>query len=340
MPETAAETAALLGQVRSLELKLELAEKKARELNERPMFVGKDKRIKSFSTKDDVSEWVESVAHYVNQRFRSDDDKKEFILDHIEREPKLELRLHLDLSGADADQILQMLNTIFSSKATLIQVQQQFFARNQSSSESLEDFSYQLMDLALQLKKLKPSVFQNMEDMLKEKFAEGVRDKALKRELRRLNKESSTLKFYELRDRARAWSSEDVDVDSELLQEAVTGASSQPVSAKSDDPVTSKVLDLLEKHEKSIDKLSESLKQMGSSSGRGRGRYRNDRRGRGAQNYGSPNKRSDNNDPPGEIICHHCKGPNHYARDCLKKKAELRQKHERQGGADADPLNP
>ena len=328
---------------RDLEKSQSNFEHEVRKGNERPLFVGRDKKIKSFSMKDDVDEWYENIVHFIEQRFKSESDQKEFVLDHIDKEPKLELKLHLDLSKAKTSEILTQLKEIFGPKDTVVQLQQQFFGRNKSSSESLEDYAFVLMNIAANLQKLNHREFSNIEEVLKQKFAEGVSDISLKRELRRLNTECKGLKFWELRDRAKSWVVCDVaDTSQESVKLSGSSAVAQSSIAIGAGDVTNKLIQLLEKHDKAIDDLKQSVLESNTGQhnhqfGRGRGRRRGGRgRGRGNPRSfsGGSNRQSDDGtaaeenkeDQGNSFSCFYCKGPNHMQRDCLKKKSDQRSK--------------
>lgn len=311
------------------ELKHSKAEYEQQLASARPFILHRDKKIKPFSPKDDVEEWVENVIHYL-ERFKSESEKREFVLDHIEKEPKVELKLHMNIERESVLGILSALREVFGTKDTVVQLQQNFFCRNQSFTESIEEYSYALMNLALRMQKMKPSYFSDIETVLKEKFAEGVYEKSLKRELRRLNKEMPKLRFWELRDRANGWCSAYPEESPQT--EAV---------AASNDPLSSKVFDMLEKQEKTISVLTESLQQrlhFSDSGSRSSSWDRGRRRGRGISRGGARDRAQSSRDTDvkpqdsegkmsevsSPVICHYCKGLNHFARNCLKKRQDIK----------------
>ncbi len=174
----------------------------------------------------------------------------------------------------------------------MLQLQQKFYSRDQGKDESLSDYSYILMEIMLVLQERDSRTYADSDAILKERFAEGIRDKSLKRQLKWLNLESS-LKFWQLRDRARSW----IENGSRA-----TLARSQGVLATSE-ALHGDFKKALEDQQKQIKELSDSIsvlakglcrKSSDSATGRGQGKIR--------------------------FLCHYCKGPNHYARDCFKRK--------------------
>ncbi len=149
------------------------------------------------------------------------------------------------------------------------------------------------MEIMLALQERDSRTYADSNAILKEWFAEGVRDKSLKRELKRWNLESSSLKFWQLRHRAQSW----IEDGSHA-----TLARSQEVLAASE-ALHGDFKKALEDQQKQIKELSDSIsvlakglcrKSSDSATGRGQGKIR--------------------------FLCHYCKGPNHYARDSFKRK--------------------
>ena len=66
------------------------------------------------------------------------------------------------------------------------------------------------------MKKSAPDMYANTDQVIKQRFAERVHDRSLRRELKRLNKESPSLKLFQLRDEAVAWMKDSQAETSEL----------------------------------------------------------------------------------------------------------------------------
>lgn len=79
------------------------------------------------------------------------------------------------------------------------------YNRNQHREESVDEYAEALITYILDLIKVQPAMLAERESALKERFAGGVEDSLLRRELKRLNTERPTLKFAELRECARCW---------------------------------------------------------------------------------------------------------------------------------------
>ena len=64
---------------------------------------------------------------------------------------------------------------------------------------------YVLMNRSLDIKEVDAKLVNDINKMVKEKFADGVLDKALKRELIRLNDERPTMELQEMKDYCHKW---------------------------------------------------------------------------------------------------------------------------------------
>ena len=321
-------------------------------------------KIKKFKETDDVEEWIEEVEPCLS-KFDTETLKVNFILENLDQRPKTEIRLNIDRSKATSSEVFDILREAYGVKETSIQLQQEFYTRKQQPTESIEDFSYALMDKAINLKKMKLKAFQKPNEILKEVLAEGVNDINLKRELRRLNTEQPTLTMHELMDRATKW-----DKDKEQQKELDVETCSQTSTM-------STLLQAFQEQQEEIKKLSEAMQSRGRGQNRGRGyyrgqnrgnswsrgQYRGNSRGRGQGRGHSWERGYDQgNNPPaqpstwngtgqqqpeaatpqqspqmenannGEVTrnnnCFYCNQPNHIQRFCLQKRRDERQQYQ------------
>lgn len=296
----------------------------------------KDRKISKFSDKNDIDEWSKNVNLYVTNKFRSEQEKVHFILDHLEDAVKLEIRLEIDPEKSSSTELLDLLTNLYSVKESIFELQHSFYERKQQSGESLNDYSRELMRILYLMKKKDPATYKDTETILKERFAEGVRDLSLRRELKRLNDES-TFKFFQLRDRAVSWM-KDAESDTQKLDSLVEMISLQKqqqelISIQQQQIQT--LNDKMSNHSEQVQKVAEIAEHISSQKDpnfryRGRGRSRG--RGRGifhhvtktdSSSIGNPDSdKSQNSD----IICHYCSLPNHIAPQCWKKRQDLKMK--------------
>lgn len=278
-----------------------------------------ERKLRSFSEKDDVEEWVELVKLHATFRKMKIDEQPSYIIDHLGENPKRELQLQIDFKKATTSEIFDTLKDVFGSRKTLFMLQQEFFTLEQREN-SIDEYSQLIMDSMLRLKKKDSVSYKKPETILKERFAEGLNHISLKREIRRLNREQPDLKFYELRDLAKQWTT---DTHDEITSAESISAMRQTIQEQQQNIAT------LTQNYQSFNRSSRGFYKHRS---RGRGQYRGSYRGR----YGSWNQdgrpQTDVNEdtvPSSEsprepsqrvIICYNCNQPNHLARDCLLKK--------------------
>lgn len=316
----------------------------------KPMFVTKDKHIEPLSSKTENKEdWIENIQKYATDRYDDEKDRVSFIYEKLDKTSKNEVSFSIeDLSKANTVEIIAVLKTLHCREPTYMQLQNQFHTRCQKRDETIDDYSQALIELFLKLRKLQPAIAKERDMILKEKLADGVADSQLRRELKRLNTERSTLKFVELRECARRWmddsSKKTVRADETACSESSTG-----------------MMTLIKEQQEQIKQLTEAVaklsapqtqtlsykeNQMGRQSGdfRGRGyRYRgNYRRGnfrRGGWNGQRPQQQSDSDkkveDTSKEAgkeqvdsrMCRYCGERNHYQRFCLKLKEDQKNQN-------------
>lgn len=281
-------------------------EKGAGEMTSRwPVFIHSKEKMK-FSGKGDVQEWIQHIMPTL-QRFPSEPEKVAFILENLERPARLEVRLRVRTDKATSEEIFTVLKEVYGIKDNIFQLQQKFFMRTQEAKESLDDYAYALMEILLTTQEHQKDVFRDKEATLKERFAEGVRDTSLRRELRRLNLENKTLQFWELRDRAKAWLkdaergapakqtfSNEVDVTAVAECAALSEASSSSPS----------LWKVMEEQKKQLEELTNAVSRL-------------------TLNRNTPGRRNPSQGKS-SIQCYYCKKPGHLQRNCFKKKNDMK----------------
>ena len=227
---------------------------------------------------------------------------------------------------------------VYSIKETICELQQQFYAREQLENESLSEYSHILMNKLFSLQKKSPDLYKDTDDILKQRFAEGVLDLSLKRELKRVNRESKALKFFQVRDIAISWI-RDCEVKT-------TTESSELESLRQTVKLQEQKLEELT----TVFKTQVHVSEQQPSFQRNRGSHRFHSRGRSRgrryfQNQRSESNQNDNgNSRPGDssmksenksnddhvIICHYCQEPNHISPNCWKRKQDYKKRYSSQ----------
>ena len=294
----------------------------------------KDRKIANFTSTCDVDEWIQTVKLYIDSKTANEREKVNFVIDHLDEDAKTELRLEIDLTRSTSSEVFQILKNVYSIKDTVFELQQQLYARDQHDNESLSEYSHVLMKKLFSMQKKAPDMYKDTDDILKQRFAEGVSDLSLKRELKRVNRESKSLKFFQVRDIAISW-----------IRDCEIKAVSE-----SDDMVS--LRHTVKLQEQKLEEFTNVFKnQMHVSEQTSFQRRRDDHRShsrgrsRGRRHYQSHKSYSNQtdheqsphsntftdpnheNDSKPVIICHYCNVPNHIAPNCWKRKQDRKKEH-------------
>ena len=132
--------------------------------------IPKEKKLTKFSGKGSITEWLEdceaSLARFSNKR-----DKANFLLEHLEGAAKTEVKFQIDIRKVTSAEMLEVLKAVYGSHDTWIQLQQQFYSRDQKPGD-LMDYIYILMDILLELRDKVPSGVKDMDNLLKQRVGE------------------------------------------------------------------------------------------------------------------------------------------------------------------------
>ena len=310
-----------------------------------------EKFLKKFQEGDDIDDWVDCILNYID-RFKCERDKVECILSHLDKRSSTEVKFRVDRSKTTATEVLDIMKKVYGIKETYSDLETAFHSREQHIDESLNDFSYALMDLMIKLKKERDITKKQAEQMLKARLAEGVSETSLKHELRRLNREQTKLEFFEFRDLANQWVQDDGSKEVAELNE--THANSK----------YDKLMEIVQANQEEMKKLSEAvfhkpsysyqgynnIRQQGYNNNRqqgynnssyyqnrgrhrGSGQYRGRGIGRGSHetttfsnstnkdhtsSTWTPTQHNASNSDLQNGLCFYCHQPNHIKQHCLK----------------------
>lgn len=316
----------------------------------------KEKKFTKFdgSGSEDIRDWCESIHKYINARFLEESEKIDFIVDHLTGNPKAEIKFRLKFIStakqASGD-VLQILTDVFGDRDRATKLLKTFYSRDQEKGESLEDYSYVLIELMTKMSRIGVKQMYNPEYLLKERFASGVIDVSLRRELQRLNEDQKGLPFHQLREKAIRWIEEDAEVN---ISKKATECNKQETTDVLD--MVTKQQAIIQEQQKQLAQVGETLKAMSTqgtymprySSYSQRPRFQtpgNFQQSRSQQQprFGTPNSiqqqrfhTPSNNQPRFQnapyqksqkqpIICNYCRLPNHFMKDCLALKEKERK---------------
>ncbi len=164
-----------------------------------------EKKVNKYKLGDDIDDWISTVKPYVQKKLGTEPERISYILDHLEKIPKQEVRFRIDEDKATSSEILDILIETYGIKESVLDVQREFFDCKQKPEETIDNYSHRLMEHALTLRKLDSHFARTMEKTMKAQFADWVQNPLLKLELKRLNNEQEAKKFHQLRDHANWW---------------------------------------------------------------------------------------------------------------------------------------
>lgn len=280
----------------------------------RYVYVPRERKYPRFSGSSEcpsVEEWIEEVRRCLQVRHMSIGEQAHFVYDLLDGEAKLEVKLRPATDRAKPENIFSILTETFGCSHSYIDAQQKFFQCRQREGETLREFSHSLMSLMEIVQRKNKTAIARPDCVLRDQFAENVRDKMLRRELKqyiRLNPDSS---FLDLRREAFRWADDGegprpvraraFSCDASSGVAGAWQAEAQAVVAQPSNELT-ELKDCLRRQQAQLDTI---LKHLSS--------------GPGSSNL--PNRQSNSQrrfrfDADGRPICLRCEQVGHMARDC------------------------
>lgn len=151
--------------------------------------------------------WREDAEAAVEALGYSGQDAARHLFDYLGPDVKREIKLaHGDIAKSSSEELLKALRSIYGDKRTLVQRRTAFHNCRQHVDETILTFSHRLLgELEAMADFDKTIVGDARTKMLKEQFAENVRDRQLRWELKKLKDDDSCKEFKELRQVAIEW---------------------------------------------------------------------------------------------------------------------------------------
>ena len=119
-------------------------------------------KLPKYAGKGGITDWLEDCETTL-ARFTSEKDKASFLLDHLEGAARTEIRFQVDIKKATANEMVTVLREVYGSHDTWIQLQQQFYRRDQKPRKDLMQYTYSLMDILLELRDKLPEGVKDMD---------------------------------------------------------------------------------------------------------------------------------------------------------------------------------
>lgn len=152
-----------------------------------------------------VDEFIEEVERAISLRGLRETDQVDFILSHLRGSALDEVKLRTRGQAKRPSDLFAYLREAFREKRTTQQLLHVFYARRQLEGEDLREYSHALSQLFNSVLLTSPDVVNDPQLMIRDQFIEGLRDSALRRELRRLIRERPSSTLVDVREEAIMW---------------------------------------------------------------------------------------------------------------------------------------
>lgn len=284
------------------------------------VYIPREKHIVPFSGelgKDvcTVDEFIEEVERAMRVRGLRSKDQVDFIVSLLRGPALEEVKLCMRGQVWQPRDFFTCLRGAFREKRSTPQLLHAFYARRQLDGEDLRDYSHALSQLLNSALQQSPDVIADAQLALRDQFIEGVRDSALRRELRKLVREKPGSSLFDIREEAIMWALEDRPRSSNMARSRnLVGASPDEVTEQvnmiTDSPsdlrlTLEEVVKIIAQQGKAIGELTNAVCELTTQ-----------KLSSGGSSKGSRPKVQPRYTNEGQPICLRCEGVGHIARHC------------------------
>lgn len=303
---------------------------------ERLVYLPRERRCPKFQGKTmagglSIDDWVEEARTSIRARHMSKVDQAIFLYDHLEGEARNEIKYRSKEEREDPETVFKILIELYGCSQSYVGLYKQFFERRQKEGESLNEYSHALMSLLEMVLRSNSNSIPNSEIVLRDQFAENVRDSMLRRELKGIVRRDPRITLIALRQEAIRWVQEGErgsisavrapPARLSSIQSEVQGSCEAVAVLKTQDSELEEIRGILSSQQLQIDRLLQLLEQPRAIS-----------KGPGA----SPSLSRYRYDSEGRPICNRCNLAGHIARRCVREQSQ----HGQVSGSDGGRLEP
>ena len=275
-------------------------------ITERLVLVPRDRRCPAFRGRSGLGleEWIEEAQACMRARHLSPADQAFFLFDHLEGEPREEIKYRPSAVKNDPVEIVAVLRELYGCSDSYVALQEAFFSRRQQEGETLQEFSLALMSLMASVKQQAPTSMLNADVLLREQFIEHVIDGSLRRELKQFVRREPAASLFAVRAEALRWEREGLPGGARGRSYSVPSVLGLQYGVQSSPLVTNpsqasellEVKEMLKLQQEQLNRLTDTLAQLHTS----------------PQHSPTP-EHSPVHSP---IICRQCHQPGHSTRQC------------------------
>lgn len=186
--------------------KVKLEKKAPVEGGQQLVFAPKLRKVEKFSGRKghgvSVYEFIEEMTRILKARPTPQEEQVDFILSHLEGPAKEEMRFRPAEEKKHPKTVLEILREVFGERATVSELLSDFYSTKQSRSQSLQDFSVELMGKLDRIIRVDKTRVKERDIMLRDQLAENVFESWLRRDLKRIVRNHGSMTFHDLREEA------------------------------------------------------------------------------------------------------------------------------------------
>ncbi|KAG7460544.1 hypothetical protein JOB18_018344 [Solea senegalensis] len=178
------------------------------------IYVPRERQIQAFSGEGgtdgrSVEEFIEEVERVLRSREHTTEGQCDYILSLLRGPALEEVRLCMGGQSVGPSDLYSFLRNAFGEKRSITQLLQTFYNRKQAEGEDLRDYSHALSQILSSAVKQSANVIPNEKFVLRDQFIEGLRDSALRRELRKMVRDQPDCSLLDVRREALLWEMEE-----------------------------------------------------------------------------------------------------------------------------------
>lgn len=165
-----------------------------------------------------VDEFLDEIQRAIRARGLGEEDQVDFIMSHLRGSALEEVKLCTEDEFKAPDEIVNLLRDAYREKRSVAQLLQTFYSRHQVEGEDFFEYSHALSQILRSVLKQKPDAILDAKMAVRDQFVEGIRDSALRRELRRMLRDKPDSSLFEVRQEAISWSAEDRPINTRVVK--------------------------------------------------------------------------------------------------------------------------
>lgn len=261
-----------------------------------------------------VDDFIEETDCVLRARSQSPPEQCDFVLSLLRGAALEEVRLRSDSEVDQVSDLFTYLREAFSDRRSGAQLLHDFYSRKQRESEGLLEFSHALSQALNHVLRQTPDAVPNMKVVLRDQFVEGVRDPALKRELRRWVRNKPDSSMVEVREEAYLWNMEEPTLNAKpsrirsKVSDSERGACCTVISVGEHKPLTlDDVMQVVAEQGKQLSELTQAVMDLTTQK---------THTFKPVSKARAPLRFTDDGKP----ICLKCQKEGHIARNCPQKR--------------------